>query len=104
MPSVIDPFGNRDGIPNVIMEALVNEVPVVASAVSGIPEVVLPGETGWLAPPNAPQALAQAVMEALSHPGEARSRARAGRELVTREFDSRKNYGELKDCLERFSQ
>ena len=40
MPSLIAPSGDRDGIPNVILEALLCEVPVVASAVSGIPEVI----------------------------------------------------------------
>ncbi|MGB8990680.1 MAG: glycosyltransferase, partial [Desulfobaccales bacterium] len=61
MPSLIAPSGDRDGIPNVILEALLGEVPVVASAVSGIPEVIREGDTGWLVPPGDPAALAQAV-------------------------------------------
>lgn len=101
MPSVITPSGDRDGIPNVILEALLHEVPVVATAVSGLPEVIRPGETGWLVPPGDPRALAQAVMEALTDPVEARRRARAGRELVAREFNSQKNYGQLKACFEK---
>ena len=50
MPSLIAPSGDRDGIPTVILEALLHEVPVVATEVSGIPEVVVPGVTGWLTP------------------------------------------------------
>ncbi len=101
MPSVIAPSGDRDGIPNVVLEALAREVPVVATSVSGLPEVILPEETGWLIPPEDPEALAAAVEAALSDPAEARGRAQAGRELVAREFDSRKNYGVLKTWLEK---
>jgi colanic acid/amylovoran biosynthesis glycosyltransferase len=99
-PSLIAPSGDRDGIPNVILEALFFEVPVVASAVSGIPEVVRPGETGWLTEPGDPEALARTVAEALADPAEARRRARAGRDLVVREFDSLRNYAFLKARFE----
>ncbi|MBM4300305.1 MAG: glycosyltransferase [Deltaproteobacteria bacterium] len=100
MPSLIAPSGDRDGIPNVILEALLCEAPVVASAVSGIPEVIREGDTGWLTVPGDPEALAQAVAAALADPGEARRRAERGRILVAREFDSRKNYARLKAQFE----
>ena len=100
MPSLIAPSGDRDGIPNVILEALLCEVPVVASAVSGIPEVIQDGDTGWLTAPGDPEALARAVAAALADPGEARRRAERGRALVAREFDSRKNYARLKALFE----
>ncbi|MFZ5453448.1 MAG: glycosyltransferase [Thermodesulfobacteriota bacterium] len=103
MPCILDPRGDMDGIPTVIMEALACEVPVVASDISGIREIVQPGQTGWLLPPGDPQALVQAIKEALSDPQEARRRAQAGKHLVAREFDSRKNYGRLKDLLEKYS-
>jgi colanic acid/amylovoran biosynthesis glycosyltransferase len=100
MPSLIAPSGDRDGIPNVILEALLCEVPVVASAVSGIPEVIRAEDTGWLVPPGDPAALAQAVLTALADPAAARRRAKAGRVLVAQEFDSEKNYGRLKKLFE----
>ncbi len=100
MPSLIAPSGDRDGIPNVILEALLCEVPVVASAVSGIPEVIRDGDTGWLTAPGDPEALARAVAAALADPAEARRRAERGRELVRQEFDSRKNYARLKALFE----
>jgi glycosyltransferase involved in cell wall biosynthesis len=104
MPSIIAPSGDRDGIPTVIMEALAHEVPVVSTWVSGIPEIVLPGKTGWLAPPGDAGALAGAIMEALADPEEAHSRGRAGKLLVEREFDSGINYGRLKGLLEEYSR
>uniref|UniRef100_A0A7V4G938 Colanic acid biosynthesis glycosyltransferase WcaL n=1 Tax=Desulfobacca acetoxidans TaxID=60893 RepID=A0A7V4G938_9BACT len=100
MPSVVRKNGDRDGIPNVILEALLHEVPVVATAVNGIPEVIRAGETGWLVPQRNPQALAAALDQALQDPAAARRLARRGREVVLNRFDSRKNYGRLKDCLE----
>jgi glycosyltransferase involved in cell wall biosynthesis len=100
MPSIIAPSGDRDGIPNVILEALLCGVPVVATAVSGIPEVIRDGDTGWLAPPGDAEALGRSVLAALADPGEARRRAEAGRAFVIREFDSRKNYALLKALFE----
>ncbi|MEM4408494.1 MAG: glycosyltransferase [Candidatus Caldarchaeum sp.] len=64
-----------EGIPNVILEAFAYKTPVVATAVGGVPELVKDGETGWLVPPRAPRALAQAIREALSNREEARRRA-----------------------------
>jgi len=100
MPCLVARRGDRDGLPNVILEALAFQVPVVATDVNGVNEAVLPGKTGWLVPPEEPRLLAQAMSEALSHPEESQRRAQAGRELVQREFDSRTNYARLKACLE----
>jgi glycosyltransferase involved in cell wall biosynthesis len=63
-----------------VLEAMIAGLPVVASRVSSLPELVVDGETGFLVPPDEPQALATAVWRALEHPalGEAgRARARA---------------------------
>jgi glycosyltransferase involved in cell wall biosynthesis len=96
MPSLITPSGDRDGIPNVVLEALLHEVPVVATEISGLPEVIRPGTTGWLIRAADPERLARAVQEACADPREARRRALAGRDLVAREFDSKRNYSRLK--------
>ena len=79
--------GDRDGIPNVIAEAMAVGVPVVSTDVSGIPELVRPGETGTLIPPRDPPALAEAMAGLLADPGEARRLARAARALLERDFD-----------------
>ena len=68
-----------EGMPLVVLEAMVAGVPVIASRVSGIPEVVLDPETGWLVPPEDPPALAAALVELLAAPDAARLRGDRGR-------------------------
>jgi glycosyltransferase involved in cell wall biosynthesis len=75
-----------EGMPLVVLEAMEAGVPVVASRVSGIPEVVVDGETGWLVPPESPEALAGALEEVLSDPGEARRRGEAGRRRAVEHY------------------
>jgi glycosyltransferase involved in cell wall biosynthesis len=60
--------GDRDGVPNVVMEAMSQELPVVATEVGAIPEVVVPGVTGRLVPPEAPGAFGQAVEDLVRDP------------------------------------
>jgi colanic acid/amylovoran biosynthesis glycosyltransferase len=95
MPCIVAPSGDRDGTPTVIAEALLHEVPVVATQVCGVPEMVRPDETGWLAPPEDPQALALAITQALADPAEAHRRALNGGQLMREQFDSEKNYRRL---------
>jgi len=71
-----------EGMPLVILEAMEAGIPVVASSVSGIPEVVVQGETGWLVPCEDVAALAQALSELWKDPEEAARRGRSGRERV----------------------
>ncbi len=75
-----------EGMPLVVLEAMERGVPVVASAVSGIPEVVVDGETGWLVPPENPEALAGALEEVLDGPPEARRRGEMGRRRVEERY------------------
>ncbi|HEX9669350.1 MAG TPA: glycosyltransferase family 4 protein [Thermoanaerobaculia bacterium] len=78
-----------EGMPLVVLEGMEAGVPVVASRVSGIPEVVVDGETGWLVPPEDPEALAAALGEALAQPEEARRRGEAGRRRLDERFRPR---------------
>jgi glycosyltransferase involved in cell wall biosynthesis len=100
-PCVISADGNRDGLPTVLIEAMALGVPVVSTPVTGIPEIVRSGETGQLAAPNDPQSLARAIERALTDPTWARGMARAGRELVERQFDLRRNVSQLRELFEK---
>ena len=95
LPCIVTDNGDRDGIPNVILEAMAAGVPVVSSEVSGIPEVVHDGETGLLIPQRDADAVASAIARLLADP-ELRSRlgARASA-FVRREFDLERNIGRL---------
>ncbi len=79
--------GDRDGIPNVIAEAMAIGIPVVSTDVSGIPELVQPGRTGMLAPPNDPSAMADALGRLLADPHAAAQLARAARARLEQDFD-----------------
>ena len=91
LPSLVASSGQMDGIPVALMEALAAGIPVVATRLSGIPELVRDGITGLLAEPGDPAALAGALRRLLADPRGARDRAHAGRELVEREFDVRRS-------------
>ncbi len=66
--SVITSDGDRDGIPNVVLEAMASGLAVVASSVAGIPEVIDHRTTGLLVPPADPAALAEAIRELAADP------------------------------------
>ncbi len=65
-PSRIDVDGDRDGIPNVLLEAMAMGLPVVASNISGIPELITHERNGLLVEPDEPAQLAQAVERILT--------------------------------------
>lgn len=76
-----------EGLPLTILEALVQSLPVVASRVGGIPEVICDGENGLLVPPESPRDLAAAVSRLLDDTPLAARLARAGHETWRQKFD-----------------
>jgi colanic acid/amylovoran biosynthesis glycosyltransferase len=98
-PSVPTARGKREGIPVVLMEAMAAGVPVVATKVSGIPELVEDGSTGLLVPPGDARALAGALRRLHDEPDLARRLTVAARDKVEREFDLEKSAAAL---VERF--
>jgi glycosyltransferase involved in cell wall biosynthesis len=94
-PSVPTRDGRREGIPVVLMEALAVGVAVVASDLSGIPEIIRHDHTGLLAPPGDSRAIAQAIQRLAEDAALRRRLTQAGRQLVEREFDLRQNVRRL---------
>ncbi len=75
-----------EGLPNVALEAAVAGIPVVATAVGGVPEAVLDGQTGHLVPPGDASALAQRICDLLDHPERRRQFGAAARQRMERHF------------------
>jgi glycosyltransferase involved in cell wall biosynthesis len=90
-PCIVDEEGDRDGLPNVIQEALALGTPVISTDVTGIPEVVRHEETGLQVPQRDPPALADALEQLLLNPALRVRLATAGRQLMEAEFDIRRN-------------
>ena len=95
MPCVVHSSSDRDGIPNVIMEALLHRLPVVASDVAGIGEVIRDRETGLLVPQRDAAALAVAIKAMVEDRPAALHMAERGRDLVFRHFDSEENHRQM---------
>jgi glycosyltransferase involved in cell wall biosynthesis len=87
--------GDRDGIPNVLVEAAALGVPVVSTGISGIPELVRDGETGLLVPPGDPDALAGALERVLTDRVLADALARGARARVEALYDLERNAARL---------
>jgi glycosyltransferase involved in cell wall biosynthesis len=91
----VAPNGDRDGIPNVLFESMAMGVPVVATNVSAIPELVQSGTTGLLVDPGSPQKMAEAMLRMLTD-ADLRSRMiPAAQQRVARDFDNKKLINEL---------
>jgi len=95
MPSCIR-NQDADGIPTVLIEAMAMEIPVVATRVSGIPELVVDGETGLLVAPDDAAALAEALARQLGDQDMARRLARAGRDLVLAQYSGETSARQLR--------
>lgn len=101
LPCVILDNGDRDGIPNVLVEAMAMGIPVVATRISGIPELIADEEDGLLVPPRDATALAEALARAL---GDAELRERLGaqaRRTVLDQFDLANNAARLESVFLR---
>jgi glycosyltransferase involved in cell wall biosynthesis len=86
LASCIAPDGDRDGLPNVLMEAQSQGLACIASNVSAVPELIEDGATGLLLPPGDPESLAGAIARLARDPALRARLGAAGAERVRREF------------------
>jgi glycosyltransferase involved in cell wall biosynthesis len=75
-----------EGMPMTVLEAMAARLPVVASNVGGIPEIVDHGRTGLLVPPRSVDDLAAALLQVAGDPARAREMGRAGRRKLLQAF------------------
>ena len=82
-------------------ESSLAEVPTVATAVGGFPDIIEPGVSGWLVPPRDPAALARAIESVLDDPARARALAVEARRRAERMLDVRRTALEIASLYER---
>ncbi len=99
LPCQVMEDGDRDGIPNVLAEAMAMGLPVVSTPISGIPELIDDGEHGLLVEPRNPRALADALRRVLSDNALQQRLAANGRARICARFDSRRTTLELRDLF-----
>ncbi|MFK7821701.1 MAG: glycosyltransferase family 4 protein [Planctomycetaceae bacterium] len=99
-PSVESSDGRREGIPVVLMEAMASGVPVIASSLSGIPELVDNEVEGLLFKPGSSRELANGLRFLSENPTKAQDFAEAARTKVLQEFDRDQNIEALIDLFE----
>jgi len=97
LPCRKDSQGDQDGIPVVLMEAMASGIPVISTSISGIPELIVEGITGWSVDPGDSVALSGAIRSVLSNSSRTAQVARKAMEWVRQEF-------ELETNVERLAQ
>ena len=90
-----------EALPNVVLEAMAAGLPVVATRVGGVPELVVQGRTGWLVDPGDPPGLAKALSQVLTEPDRRRALGREGRERACQEFSLETMTHRYESVLER---
>ena len=98
-PSIISADGDRDGLPTILVEAMALGTPCISTNIVGIPELVRDGDTGLLAPPNDPPALADTIARLLNDPALAVRLATNARALIERDYNIHANTAQLREHI-----
>jgi hypothetical protein len=99
LPCQIADDGDRDGIPNVLMEAMTFAIPVVSTNISGIPELIENNKTGLVIEAKNHQALFIALQRLFDNPSLRKQLGEAGKQCVMTQFSVDQHIGHLKELL-----
>ena len=102
LPCVIADDGRRDGLPNVLMEAMATGLPVITTRSTAQEELIEDGRHGLLVPPHAPEALAAAICTLCSDDGLRESLGSGGRRRIEMDFDNRTTIEPLLRLFDRY--
>jgi colanic acid/amylovoran biosynthesis glycosyltransferase len=104
LPSIVATDGQMDGIPVSLMEAMAAGKPVIASSISGIPELVHHEVSGLLVDAAHPERVAQAITRLVRDPALSERMGRAGQQKVRQFYDVRRNIASLVKLLDKHEQ
>jgi colanic acid/amylovoran biosynthesis glycosyltransferase len=94
-----------EGLPVVIMEAFARGRPVLSTYVAGIPELVVPGQNGWLVPAGSVEALVEALRQVLNTPtADLAKLGRNGRARVAEQHDAGRNGRQMADLFRTYAE
>ncbi|MEB3295788.1 MAG: glycosyltransferase [Synechococcales bacterium] len=99
LPCLVTDDGDRDGIPNVLLEAMAMKLPVVSTNISGISELVEDQFNGFLIPEKDAAALTEALSLLLNNPDLRQEFGIRGRQKVLQQFNLEKNVAEIREQL-----
>jgi glycosyltransferase involved in cell wall biosynthesis len=94
----------REGLPNVLLEAMAMEVPVVATRIAGVPRLVLDGENGLLVDAGSVEALAGALTTLLGDAGLRARLGREGRQTVETSYSFRERISKIRAIYDELLQ
>jgi glycosyltransferase involved in cell wall biosynthesis len=101
LPSQISADGDRDGLPNVLMEAQSQSLACLSTNISGIPELIIHAESGWLVEQKDSRQLEQALKKLIANPDLRNTLAQAGFKRVRKEFSMERGIDILVARLEQ---
>lgn len=88
-----------EGIPVAVMEAMAMQLPVIATNITGLPEIITDGVNGYLVPPKDPQAMAERIIELYHNPEKCAQFGKAARQTVEEKFNLKKNVTRFEKLL-----
>lgn len=95
---------NREGLPNVLLEAMSMEIPVVSSRLAGVPEIVENGATGYMVEPGDSQQLAEAINRLWSDKDRFVRMSENGRKLIVEKFDKQTQFAHFLAYFHKINQ
>ena len=99
LPCMVSENGDVDGIPNVLLEAMAMNVPVISSRVSAVPELISENKNGILVNPNSPMELTEAIVSLINSPEKRENLGKEGRKTVLENFNIERNIETLVKTL-----
>ena len=99
LPCKVSENGDVDGIPNVLLESMAMNVPVVSSRISAIPELISDQKNGVLVNPGNPEELFEVIVSLINSPEKRKRLGREGRKTILTDFNIERNIDILAKTL-----